>query len=63
MERLMVFLRLTGNILLVWLVWSLFYFFFASISNKDANYERIFYIIFTNLSSIAACYLFVKYVE
>lgn len=53
-----------GNILVVWLIWSIFYFLFCTLGNtKDLNYERTFYIVLTNLGSIACCYFYVRYLK
>ena len=50
-----------GNVLLIWFSWSVVYFFFATFGNPEANYEKIFYILLTNLPVAAGAYWFGRY--
>lgn len=62
--RILTLLRIVGDILIIWLVWSIPYFLFCTFGNtENLNYERTFYIVLTNLGSIACCYLYVRYLK
>ena len=64
MRRIVTPLKIIGDIFFVWLVWSIPYLFFCTLGNsKNLNYERTFYIVLTNLGSIACCYLYVRYLK
>ncbi len=57
-------LSVVGDILFVWTVWAIFYFFACSVVNiKELNYERVAYVILTNLGSVAVCYLYVRFLK
>lgn len=57
----MTLLKAAGHILFIWFLWSMVFFFIATLGNPEANYKKIFYILLTNLASMAACYLYIKY--
>jgi len=50
-----------GNIMLMWFSWSVVYFFFATLGNPEANYEKIFYILLTNFPVAASAYFLGRY--
>jgi len=64
LERILALLKPVGDILFIWLVWSIFFLFFCSLGNfKDLNYERTVYIALTNLTGISCGYIYARCVK